>query len=496
MVASRAPLFRTDADGLFDLYLNSMNPDDRQYHNCNCCKQFIERFGGLVTVADDGSLEPAVWTKVVGGFYSAAVATLRGTVQRSKIVSAFYSDHSIWGTPETGPWSHFSINAMGLRYPRSIPGSAGQQMAHSIERRRIVLAGLADFKRNLLEEALRVLQADAVNRAERFVAPIQWLRDLHDRPKGRAGDNLLWRAVSLAPEGYCHPRSAVTGTLLEDIAAGMPFEEVRRRFNAKLHPLQYQRPQAAPSAGTIKQAERLFEEMGLAPALKRRFARLEDLPLKWKSAGDSTTDASTGGLFSHLKAKGAPIIPNVGILPARDITWEKFAATVLPTARRMQMRLPARGAYTATTTAVDPDAPSIFKWDHPVAWYQYAQGSVAEDWNLRAGEMGEIVGIMGKPTGYSGDMLVLEGARDLRRNPGLALFPECLRSELHGVRSVIEAYSNSGAIEGREEATGCGYSIDKGFRQAIVLRVFDGQHWSDYRVNRRPRLTTGLRVIR
>jgi hypothetical protein len=67
------------------------------------------------------------------------------------------------------------------------------------------------------------------------------------------------------------------GTLLEDIHVGLPFDDFKAKFAAKMHPLQYQRPQAAPKVGAIAQAEKLVEQLGIVRSLKRRFARLDDL---------------------------------------------------------------------------------------------------------------------------------------------------------------------------------------------------------------------------
>ncbi|ATQ74942.1 hypothetical protein CR152_10690 [Massilia violaceinigra] len=55
------PVFRTDASGLYDIYLASFtDPDIRRQHSCACCRTFIERFGGLATVGDDGVLVSAI----------------------------------------------------------------------------------------------------------------------------------------------------------------------------------------------------------------------------------------------------------------------------------------------------------------------------------------------------------------------------------------------------------------------------------------------------
>ena len=46
---------KTREGDLFEVYLQSFEDHaERQYHNCNCCRSFIHRFGSLVTIAEDG----------------------------------------------------------------------------------------------------------------------------------------------------------------------------------------------------------------------------------------------------------------------------------------------------------------------------------------------------------------------------------------------------------------------------------------------------------
>ena len=43
-------LYTTDVD-LWAVYLDSFaDAETRQYHNCHCCKQFIQRFGNLAEI--------------------------------------------------------------------------------------------------------------------------------------------------------------------------------------------------------------------------------------------------------------------------------------------------------------------------------------------------------------------------------------------------------------------------------------------------------------
>ena len=254
-----------------------------------------------------------------------------------------------------------------------------------------VARALGIFTPAMLTQALRLLKADALSRSEKFIGPVTWLATLHaDRAKaadGRQRDNILWHAVATAPAGYCHPRASVAGTLLEDIAAGLPFKDIEARFAAKLHPLRYQRPQAAPTAGNIAQAEKVIQQMGLAPSLARRFARLDEVETVWRPL--AATTLPTGSVFGHLRPKRG--VPSVS-LPPVTLTWEKFSRTVLAAGPdAIEFMVPAHGSFTGLLTATDFDAPPILKWDrpearNPVSSYVYHNGSDPTRWGLCGGE--------------------------------------------------------------------------------------------------------------
>lgn len=74
-------------------------------------------------------------------------------------------------------------------------------------------------------------------------------------------------------------------------------------------------------------------------------------------------------------------------------------------------------------------------------------------------------------TSYRSAILVLEGAVD-SRDSGNALFPEFLRSELHGVSSTIEAFAASAKIHGRAEASAAGLMVSSsGKGLGVTVRV-------------------------
>ncbi|WNG58757.1 hypothetical protein F0U59_31510 [Archangium gephyra] len=464
----RQQLFTTNATGLWDAYLASFPEHIRQRQNCGNCRHFIERFGHLVTIDETGHQRSPLWLEHLAAEANlAAVQRLRGMVEKAHVNGVFLSSQSVWGNPETGIWRHLAV-----RVPQACvfkPGllSAGQKMAEHRENHRCLNVALDEFKADHLDQARVVLQAEALTRSEKFIGVIEWLIARQRERKSPQGRNLLWKAVASAPAGFCTPRSSMVGTLLEDLAAGLPFETVKKRFDDKMHPLRYQRPQVAPSAGNIQQAEEAIAKLGLAPSLERRFATLADVQLTWKPREDEPEKA--GSVFGHLRSKEEVRASDLE-LPTRTLTWVKFRDTVLPTAEKMELLVPSlSSAFSALVTAVHPDAPPLIQWDsperrNPVTWYFYHNPSTASSWGLAPGYV-EVLGLTMKPNTWfserfahhgQGVFFILKGSRD-SRNSSLSLFPEFMRGDLHGVRATIEAFSQSRKLvvpEGEPLASG------------------------------------------
>ncbi|HZH16553.1 MAG TPA: hypothetical protein VE057_19530 [Archangium sp.] len=491
-------LFTTNAAGLWEAFLSSIPEDRRQHNNCNNCRRFVERFGHLVTLDETGTQRSPFWSEHSATSENfAAVQRLRGMVENAHVNGVFLSSEPVWGTPVTGLWKHMAVSV-----PKALlfqPGllSASQKMAELLEHHRCLNVALGEFKAELLEQARLVLQADALTRSEKFIGVVEWLIARQRERTLPHGRNLIWKAVASAPAGFCTPRSSMIGTLLEDLAAGLPFETVKKKFDDKMHPLRYQRPQVAPSAGNIQQAEEAIAKLGLAPALERRFATLADVQLTWKPREEKPEKA--GSVFGHLKPKEAPGSTDLQ-LPGKTLTWVKFRDTVLPTAEKMELKVPTSSpAFSALVTAVHPDAPPLIQWDspeqrNPVTWYFYHHPSTASSWCLSPGYV-EILGLTMKPNTWFGDrfahqgvgvFFILKGARDTR-NDNLGLFPEFLRSELHGVRATIEAFSRSRKLEipeGEPLASGLMFTPAANPSWDLELRVTSKGAVATYRLDR------------
>jgi hypothetical protein len=509
----KGPLFTTDATGLWEAYLDGL-PSDRQHYNCHACRRFIERYGGLCTIAKDGATWSAVWhgpTSHMPNFFWRSIVEIENVVLSAKVTGVFLSSDEVWGTPVTGGWTHLCGRNPSV-FKHAVL-SAERRMAELREDYGVLCRSVADFSSDVVAQACRVLGSDAMYRSEKAVEAAEWFLGVHAsiaNVKGPRRSNLLWLATANAPPGFCHVRNNVLGTLLEDLASGAPIEAVQRRWAEKLHPLQYQRPTAAPTEGQVDAAEKLVEKLGVAKSLERRFARLEEVT-RWlwkprlgpvelctwcKDPNNPSPEHHPDGQSEHVDAprvfdalRPRSRKPEPVELPTVTVTWEKFCRTVLPSALGIEVEVPARGNFYGLTTAVHPDAPCILQWGNHASSYVYYGGSYCLNWHLAPGRA-PVTCIFEHPSRWQGDehkhhgdcvFFAIEGCWDEGGDRhGSALFPETLKSELHGCRAVIEAHSKRNGLQGKELGTANGLT---GWPQTLRVRTREG--YANYHIDRR-----------
>lgn len=490
------PLFTTDVDGaaLWIAYLDALPAAERQHHNCHACRQFVERFGGMVWIRGD-RLVPATWGDGAG-IYAAAFNAARRLVARARVTGVFLSSLTTWGIPSTrdakrgAPWRHMHVVPSSKQvYRGNALKNADQAAAEKLEEYGMLQRGLAEFSHETMVQALAIADSEALYRGEKVAGHLRWLVDLSDARRAagkdtRMRESVTWLAIATAPAGFAHVRSSMVGTLLEDLEAGLPLETVKRKFGEKMNPLKYQRPTAAPSDGAIAQAEKIVEALNTAGALRRRYATLDDVQSIWTPA-PPRPESTGGGVFGHLKQPQRPARVASKVIKAPPITFEKFRRTVLGDAASIEAFVPTEGAFIALVTAADAAAPPILQWDredrrNPVSWYVYPSGSLARQWGLVPSRWTKVNAVTLLPFMWNdgasdvgnhgaGAIFVVDGCKD-SGHAGSALFPETLKSEYHGVRSVIERYSRGAQLEGREAASACGLDLRKGGK-SIAVRV-------------------------
>lgn len=509
----RRAIFTTDVDGsvLWGAYLAGMRKDRRQYHNCNTCRHFVERYGNLVVMTADGATEPLFWNAdACPPEYVGSMDRIISHVMAASVSGVFYSSAAQWGEKRTGIWDHMALTPPDEMVYVHATVSASQKSAAKLQDFETVKRALREWSTANMAQAVTLLQSGTLASAEKVLGAAIWLnlvKQEHNTARGKLKDHVIWNAIAQAPAGFCHPRSGMLGTLLDDLTAGKSVAAIVRAFGAKVAPDKYMRPVAAPAAGTISRAESIVMLHGWERSFERRFARLEELQKIWQPngarrdgsmAGPSNELSNATGVFAAVKPKHVAAAPQIVDLShgVMTLTWEKFARTVLPLAVSCEVHAPLNGNYCAYLTAFYTDAPPIHQWDfdglrNPFSLYVYTKGSSASRWKVAHG-WNKVNAFSKRPHAWhsndfkhmsGGVLVVIDGARDTYTDAGNALFPSDLRSELHEVRSVIEKFSKDAQIHGRDDASACGLLFEG--KEPIKLRIVNAQgHRLTYTIDR------------
>lgn len=481
-IANKAPLFATDVTDLYDWFLNGLPEEARQHYNCNACRRFVNTYGGLVTISPDGRTHPVMWDFIAPDFFRASVGNVRRKVMEARVTGVFITSEKRLGIARTGIWTHMAVDMPKSMIHNSRLNTAYQVASKINEEFKMLLNAVDKYSIHTAETAVNLLRSDSLYRGEKTLGIAEWFLEILKTARhytGRSCTNYLWLRAATAPSGFCHVSSSMIGTLLDDIQDGYDFKTVKARFNVKMDPLKYQRPQVAPGRANVARAEEIIAKLGMQNSLKRRFAQIHEVKLEWSPAV-YPTNVFSGGVFSGVKTKDDEWqdIRDRHIQPdATTMTWYKFRREVLPHAKKIELYVPGyKGNFAALVTAEDIFAPPIIVWDNegarnPFNWYLYSGGSHASQWNLPSNEYVEVTGITLQPNlwqpGFdhhgNGVFFLLKGCKDTR-NSASGLFPETLKGELREIRATIEAYSGQNKLAGYNEASACGLCMQASSR--------------------------------
>lgn len=507
-------LFQVNTVGLWDDYLGHLPGGTRQHNNCHACRKFIETYGGIVVIDAEGTQTSPLWDCFMGAgsMYGRALSAMSRHVSAARVYSIFYTPITIWGQPVTGEWHHLSVIPLStLVFPREGLLTAEQAMAEKKEDFRILRETLIDAEwMTHVRPAFELLQSNALYRGDKATVMAEWIIRLSDSLFGcssRQRHNLIWRAVASAPAGFCHIKSTVVGTLVDDIRKGYNLGSLAARFKEKMSPIQYQRPTAAPSAGQLAAAEDVMEQLKSAGALVRRYATLVDVRAHalWEARAFAPAPTpQKGKVFSHIAPKQAPFFQGshgyAAAMNSGPITWTKFQQTILPAALEIQIQPPVHGPYAGLLTAQNLNAPPILQWDHlgfrnPVSHYLHHGGSPATAWGVTPTNWLDIPMLILQPNMWEhgrelpgqgkGVMFYIPYSHDSSVGIGNALFPEILKSEYHGIRSAIEVYARIATIHGNTRQSVCGLLLQASNLQwNLPVRVRTQLGWYTFTLER------------
>jgi hypothetical protein len=484
------------------IFLASFSDERRQHYTCRCCVEFVNKYANIVFIDENGKARSAIWDAVTfdesNSFYS-LVAMMQSIVESGKVTGSFKTEFRVLGQPISGGWNHMYVELpdnMLARMPYKTPRQQAAIVRADFE---MLSARLAEPRYSLavLTKLKTILDADVLQNQNVIKGPGTFLFNLASAREAtkdqRVRNNLVWRAAATSAAGLMH--SDVCDNVLDLLAGGADFDAIKKRFGKITQANTYRQAQSAPAEGAVDAAEKFFVDNGLVDSLRRRLAVPADIPeavIVWKPTAAAKEEAPTS-VFGHLKTPAKTAVSPDIDLPRVNMSWNKFAEEILPTALNLEIKIPSVEFFAGVTMAAVPESPSLFFYDHQASSYakmgtdQFTGKPLpvpASNWNLVAGSFRDVGMIIPMPHQWGGQnfahmkeqlLFVIPGAYDMPAvdfgQTGNALFAQLLKSEFHPYSSVVTAYANKAPFEGLTKDQVAGLSLTRGQQEQRLLRV-------------------------
>ena len=235
----KTPLFRTDATGLFDTFLQYIPDTYKQEYTCRACQHFVDRFGGLVFIKEDGTTESAIWNvDNIPGMFQEPIAQMNEIVESANVQDVFVSDDINLGTFDTNGFHHFSVNLPRIMINTSRIKKASQVSAEKAEDYGMLKRALEKYSMPNIEQVLNILESGSLYMGDSYVGMCKWFKEVKEKISAindqKAHINMIWKCAATAPNGFTHISGSMLGTLLNDIVTGYNFDAILEHFKVFL----------------------------------------------------------------------------------------------------------------------------------------------------------------------------------------------------------------------------------------------------------------------
>lgn len=396
-----------DADALYQAYLAAFpegtNPTfrNRTEHDCSCCRQFIRHVGNVVAIVD-GTLV-TIWDKAASDApapYNVVAASLRDLVKNAKIRDLFRVNLKEMNfgakqsvslhkeTQRTERWSHFYTEEIFANLRVASPDQVRGDYRTTVQ---VFERGLRELSTSALNDVLELITQNSLYRGEEHKTALTRFRTTQKKylaiTNDRQRDLYLWANANDPSSRF---RNTVIGTLVQDLSEGREIEVAVKSFETKVAPTNYKRTTALITPSMIKNAMKMIEELGLEPALDRRFATINDISVndvKWVDG--SVKPLMRGGIADVLmQVADSNKSPIKEIEKAEIINLDDFVSKILPDTTSMEIlfKNELAGNLMSLTAPVNPDPKQLFRWNNDFAW-SYG-GNVADSIKERVKKAG------------------------------------------------------------------------------------------------------------
>lgn len=179
-------------------------------------------------------------------------------------------------------------------------------------------------------------------------------------------DNWCWNK-SYELRGKSKFLGTLQGKFLKDVSEGVALQKACEDYNKFIDPINYGKAKKPLTEGMKKAAMKVIEELGCQDSFIRRHANISDIKVdEIRHLNINTDKFKEATIFDKLKPVSSTRFKRSEFKDIQEVTIETFMNDILKDCTSVELFLENEheNHLCNLTTAINPDAPNIFKYDN------------------------------------------------------------------------------------------------------------------------------------
>jgi hypothetical protein len=410
-------LFRVDLSGraLADIYVRSF---EKEYNpvfrdptssdkNCNNCKNFIHRYGNVVTI------DPTTF-KIVSMFdiadppveFEKTTQALSKAIQQSKVVDVFFETFDelnslpyescskknnlfqLGTAKNVKQYTKEEAEKFGVVQPNEIrtfnhlhvfldkkfvdtSGQSVETITNSYrDAKSVFQRGMETISLDTLRLVIDLINQRSLLDGTTHLHKIQQilpLKEAFDALPSTKLDNWCWIKSYKFP--FAKFRNELIGTLCTELSEGKELNKACESWNKRVDPANYMKAIAPITKRQIDEAQKFVEDNGYTASFNRRFATMGDIKVSEILHSNVNDTLLPVSIFDGVKSTSTRHKRNE-FLNVEDVSIDTFMKDILPTCSSVEAFLANKheNHMVSLTTSATPDSKPIFKWNNNYSW--------------------------------------------------------------------------------------------------------------------------------
>lgn len=266
MCKGQSNLFRAkvDKDLLWNTYLESFPEEERQEHNCNCCRQFIKNWGNVVAIKNNKVI--TFWDIKCGEPYNTVAANLKKLVLSYPVTDLLVQTFPKLGTDKNtflradgtvGVWNHlFTVLPEKFIYRGSY--SEDTVMSDFRSTYEVFTRSLNTITPDAVAVVLELIEQNSLYRGLEFKKVVEEFQTLQNKynklPQNEKNAYIISHVKNSGV--VARIRNSAIGTLLVDLSEGVDLDTAVTKFEKVVAPTNYKRPTSVVTKSMIEAAQK------------------------------------------------------------------------------------------------------------------------------------------------------------------------------------------------------------------------------------------------